>query len=138
MLHAQLKAIRRANHYIYIEDQYFWVVPELQAALLEALDVVDFVILIIQGSVIAFLEQLDPTPAWLELEDPCDCMHLGCSLLPLPLMNSIPPLKAHRNCLGLTRSKKRFGQHSSAIQTQPPSCVGIPEAIRYTFIPKPL
>lgn len=40
---------RQATNYIYIEDQYFWAVDEITAALYEALDVVDFIVIIVQG-----------------------------------------------------------------------------------------
>jgi hypothetical protein len=49
ILEAQLKAFRRATKYIYIEDQYFFIVDELLDALIEALDRIDYLIILTGG-----------------------------------------------------------------------------------------
>lgn len=48
LLHARLKAISRAQNYIYIEDQYFINVPELQTALLRQLPLLRALVIVTQ------------------------------------------------------------------------------------------
>lgn len=50
LLHARIKAIREAKNYIYVEDQYFVLVPELLEAILEALPRINRLIVVVQAT----------------------------------------------------------------------------------------
>jgi phospholipase D1/2 len=51
ILHARIKAIRSARNYIFIEDQYFILVPELLDVLLEVLPSITRLVVIVQRTV---------------------------------------------------------------------------------------
>lgn len=59
IFHARLKAIRHARNYIFIQDQYFILVPELLEALLEVLPTITRLVVIVQRTAEAFYTGYD-------------------------------------------------------------------------------